>query len=138
MGNARSIRRPGEVVEEVDLRSRIMPPSKQARPPAQVAEPQGGPRQRKAPPAQPFIQKAPPAPAQPKKLHPKDPPVKVKEKLVGPGADPKKNRAWMGNELPVMGPGMVPAIGPPVSQEELIARAKAVAKHGRRRGGELW
>ena len=26
--------------------------------------------------------------------------------------DPSKNKTWMGNEVPVLGPGMVPALSP--------------------------
>jgi hypothetical protein len=35
---------------------------------------------------------------------------KIKVRLVGPGHDPSKNKAWMGNEVPVLGLGMVPAL----------------------------
>jgi len=37
---------------------------------------------------------------------------KVKIRLVGPGHDPNKNKAWMG-DMPILGPGMVPALSPP-------------------------
>ncbi|KAE8443994.1 hypothetical protein EG329_001123 [Mollisiaceae sp. DMI_Dod_QoI] len=35
-------------------------------------------------------------------------------RLIGPGADPSKNKAWMGDVagLPVWGPGMLPAMAP--------------------------
>jgi len=36
----------------------------------------------------------------------------VKVRLVGPGHDPDKNKAWMA-DMPILGPGMVPALSPP-------------------------
>jgi len=36
----------------------------------------------------------------------------VEVKTVGAGSDPCKNRKRMGDEVPVMGPGMLPAFGP--------------------------
>jgi hypothetical protein len=41
-----------------------------------------------------------------------NPEGKVKIRFVGPGHNPSKNKKWMGGTVPVLGPGMVPALSP--------------------------
>ncbi len=36
----------------------------------------------------------------------------MKIRFVGPGHNPSKNKKWMGGTVPVLGPGMVPALSP--------------------------
>jgi hypothetical protein len=60
---------------------------------------------------------------------------KVEVKIVGPGSDPSKNRERMGDDVPVMGPGMLPAMGPPgqPSPVQQAGRLGGVATAGRGR-----
>lgn len=52
-------------------------------------------------------------------------------KLVGPGADPSKNKAWIGDvkDLPLWGPGMLPAM----AAESEIGKGQQRQREGRER-----
>ena len=132
MGIGQSTRRPGEIIDEVDLRSRVLPPGAKPRPKQQQTAVSAPPTYKKH--HRPLVQKTAPTPVEPvaclKQKQRQQKEGKGNEKMAGPGADPKNNKAWMGNEVPVMGPGMLPALGPPASPREIAARNKAAAKRG--------